>query len=108
MKQANKRPVGRPKIDPKLKVKFKTIPVVCSPDEYKAILLIAKKLKYKSISSLLRSAISKGIYVSANKNFFTQPEDVTYWKYWEVNWNLAKHLEDNTEHINRIKKVVDN
>jgi hypothetical protein len=57
---------------------------------------------------LLRSAISKGIYVSANKNFFTQPEDVIYWKYWEANWNLAKHLEDNTEHINRIKKVVDN
>jgi hypothetical protein len=111
MKQANKRPVGRPKIDAELKVKFKTLPVICSPEEYQAIILIARNLQYKSLSALLRSAISKGIFVSAHNGFFTSPNDRIHWEYWQKNWNSAKHLDENIEHIefiNKVKKAVDN
>ena len=111
MKQANKRPVGRPKIDAELKVKFKTLPVICSPEEYQAIILIARNLQYKSLSALLRSAISKGIFVSAHNGFFTSPNDRIHWEYWQKNWNSAKHLDENIEHIefiNQVKKAVDN
>ena len=108
MKQANKRPVGRPKIDAELKAKFKTLPVICSPEEYEAVVIIARNLKYKSLSALLRSAISKGIFLSANRGFLTDPKDKVHWEYWEHNWNLSKHLEENTEFINNLKNDVNN
>jgi hypothetical protein len=105
MKQANKRAVGRPKIDAELKVKFKTLPVICSPEEYEAIVIIARNLKYRSLSALLRSAISKGIFASAQNGFFTSPNDRIHWEYWQKNWNLSKHLDENTEHIKLINKL---
>jgi hypothetical protein len=108
MKQANKRPVGRPKIDAELKAKFKTLPVICSPEEYEAVLVIARNLKYRSLSALLRSAISKGIWVSADKGLLTYPQDKIYWEFWQRNWNFTKHLSDNTEHIELVEKAKKN
>jgi hypothetical protein len=105
MKQVNKKAVGRPKIDAELKVKFKTLPVICSPEEYEAVVLIARNLKYKSLSALLRSAISKGIFASAENGLFTSPTNKIHWQYWMHNWNLTKHLEENTDHILFMDKV---
>jgi hypothetical protein len=111
MKQPNKKGAGRPKIDAELKVKFKTLPVICSPEEYEAIVVIARNLKYRSLSALLRSAISKGIFASAQNELFTSKQDKIHWEYWQKNWNSAKHLDENIEHIefiNKVKKAVDN
>ena len=105
MKQASKRPVGRPKIDAELKVKFKTLPVICSPEEYEAVVIIARNLKYKSLSALLRSAISKGIYASAQNGLLTSTKDKIHWEYWQHNWSLSKHLDENTEHIELMEKI---
>jgi hypothetical protein len=105
MKQPNKKGAGRPKIDAELKVKFKTLPVICSPEEYEAIVIIARNLKYRSLSALLRSAISKGIFASAQDGLFTSKQDKIHWEYWQHNWNLSKHLDENTEHIKLINKL---
>lgn len=105
MKQPNKKGAGRPKIDAELKVKFKTLPVICSPEEYEAIVIIARNLKYKSLSALLRSAISKGIYASTQNGLFTSKQDKIHWEYWQHNWNSSKHLAENTDHIEFMEKV---
>jgi hypothetical protein len=105
MKQPNKKGAGRPKIDAELKVKFKTLPVICSPEEYEAIVIIARNLKYRSLSALLRSAISKGIFASVQNELFTSKQDKIHWEYWQHNWNSSKHLDENTEHIKFMEKV---
>jgi hypothetical protein len=108
MKQANKRPVGRPKKDDEQKAKFKTLPVICSPEEYEAVLVIARNLNYRSLSALLRSAISKGIWVSSINGTLTYPQDKIHWEYWRLNWNMTKHLSDNTQHIELVEKAKKN
>ena len=105
MKRPNKKGAGRPKIDAELKIKFKTLPVICSPEEYEAVVIIARNLKYKSLSALLRSAISKGIYASAQNELFTSPKDKIHWEYWQHNWSLSKHLDENTDHLKFMEQV---
>ena len=105
MKRPNKKGAGRPKIDAELKIKFKTLPVICSPEEYEAVVIIARNLKYKSLSALLRSAISKGIYASAQNGLLTSTKDKIHWEYWQHNWSLSKHLDENTDHIEFMDKI---
>lgn len=86
---------GRPKGDPK-KVKYLSMTVNCSEVEYAAIQLIAYNLKYKSISALLRSAITKGIKSSIDGKF-TYKKDLQHWEYWLKNWDSTDHFSENAD-----------
>lgn len=98
--QAKKRKrapgAGRPKGDPK-KVKYLSMTVNCSEVEYTAIRLIAYNLKYKSVSALLRSAITKGILSSVNGEW-TYEKDLEHWKYWLKNWDSMNHFSENADY----------
>ena len=99
--------MGRPKLEINRR---KTAGVSVSQEELKVLEMIRIDLKYKSVSALLRSAISKGIEVSTEGRF-TSPQDIVYWQYWRKNWNLLEHLEENEQHTKSqvdFMKSVDN
>ena len=85
--------MGRPKLEINRR---KTAGVSVSQEELKVLEMIRIDLKYKSVSALLRSAISKGIEVSTQGKF-TSSKDIVYWKYLKTHWNLFEHLEENEE-----------
>ena len=99
--------MGRPKLENKRRI---TKGVIVSERESEVLELLKTDLGYRSVSALLRSAISKGIEVSTEGRF-TSPQDIVYWQYWRKNWNLLEHLEENEQHTKSqvdFMKSVDN
>lgn len=82
--------MGRPRLENKRR---KTAGVSVSEREMEVLELLKEDLGYKSVSALLRSAISKGIEVSSQGKL-TSSQDVVYWQYWKRNWELFKHIEE--------------
>jgi hypothetical protein len=87
--------VGRPRKNPE-KVQRISVTVSVTENEYNTIQAVATNLGYNTIAPLLRSAITKGIIVSA-KGEMTFPNDVAEWKYWQKNWDAMNHFKDNPE-----------
>jgi hypothetical protein len=87
--------VGRPRKNPE-KVQKISVTVNVTENEYSTIQAVATNLGYNTIAPLLRSAITKGIIVSA-RGEMTFPKDVKHWEYWRDNWDAMEHFEDNPE-----------
>jgi hypothetical protein len=85
---------GRPKKEITYR---KTVGVNVSQDEFLALQLISKNLGYKSISGFIRSAISKGIWISQTKGVLTSEKDIVHWQYFAKCWNMYQHFADNEE-----------
>jgi hypothetical protein len=81
---------GRPR---KEKPSRSTASVIVNADELLAIKLISKKLGYRSISGLLRSAIVKGI-LSSCRGELTNKNDVKHWEYLKECFSLLEHFKD--------------
>jgi hypothetical protein len=64
--------VGRPK---KLNPHVKTVSINVSHDEMKAIRIVSKKLKYKSISTFLRSIINWNDIKTKGGHISEPPQD---------------------------------
>lgn len=94
--------MGRPKLENKRR---KTAGVIVSERELEVLELLKADLGYRSVSALLRSAISKGIEVST-QGTFTSSQDIVYWQYWKKNWNLLEHLEENDQHIKSVENLL--
>jgi hypothetical protein len=95
--------MGRPKLENKRR---KTAGVIVSERELEVLELLKADLGYRSVSALLRSAISKGIEVSTHGTF-TSSQDIVYWQYWKKNWNLFEHLEENELHLKSVEKSIE-
>ena len=94
--------MGRPKLENKRRI---TKGVIVSERESEVLELLKTDLGYRSVSALLRSAISKGIEVSTQGKF-TSSQDIVYWEYWKKNWNLLEHLEENDQHIKAVENML--
>lgn len=96
------RKVGRPK---KENAFVRTISVIISEEEYLAVQLISIQLGYKTTSSFLRSAITKGIMFSCSgTNLFTTAKDKPHWEYLGKVWSYTDHFKDNPE-LSKFKPV---
>jgi hypothetical protein len=93
MEEPKKR--GRPRLENKRR---KTAGVSVSQEELKVLDMIRIDLGYKSVSALLRSAITKGIQVSI-KGTYTSSQDIVYWQYLNKHWNSLAHLQENEQHL---------
>lgn len=81
---------GRPRKSPET-IKRIAMSVNVNEKEYPIIKDVASKLGYTSVSSFIRSAMSKGILISI-KGELTEKKDVKHWEYLLKNWDFVAHL----------------